>query len=126
MLSLRVVQFGTMLTYAVVEILGRQYKVKPDQILEVDYLGDIQDFECDKILVKSDDNDLLIGTPYLKDTLKFEVVESVKKPKIRVAKYSAKANSRTVKGSRRIVSRVKIQSQTVKKSSKQDQTTAKI
>lgn len=115
-----------MLNYAVVEISGRQYKVKPDQILEVDYLGDIQDFKCDKILVKSDGNDLLIGAPYLKDTLKFEVLESIKKPKIRVAKYSAKANSRTVKGSRRIVSKIKLQAQTVKESSKSDQTTAKI
>jgi len=89
-----------MLRFAVVEISGRQYKVEPGKNLEVDYLGDIKEYLCEKVLLFADEKDLKIGSPYLKETLKFKVEETKRGKKIRVATYHAKANTRRVKGSR--------------------------
>lgn len=97
-----------MLNYAVVEILGRQYKVAPQAVLTVDFLGDIKNFQCDKILLKVEDGKIALGTPFLKDKLLFEVIGQKKLAKIRVATYKAKANYRRVKGSRRRVSIIEL------------------
>lgn len=113
--------------YAVVEIAGRQYKVVPNQVLTVDNLGDIKTFECDKVLLLAGDS-LSLGNPYLKDKLMFEVLESKREPKIRVATYKAKAKTRKVRGSRRSVSVIKLamedkqstEKKVVKKSVKKD------
>lgn len=98
-----------MLRYAVVEIAGRQYKVAPDQEIIVDNLGDVKTLECDKVLMLTDEKSVNIGTPYLKDKLVFDVLATVRQPKIRVAKYHAKANTRRVRGSRRVVTHIKLQ-----------------
>lgn len=97
-----------MLNYAVVEILGRQYKVAPQTVLTVDFLGDIKNFQCDKILLKVEDGKIALGTPFLKDKLLFEVIGQKKLAKTRVATYKAKANYRRVKGSRRRVSIIEL------------------
>jgi ribosomal protein L21 len=94
--------------YAVCEISGRQYTVKPGQTLEVDYLGDIKTLNVDKVLLMVDGEKLEIGTPYLKVPLEFEVLGSKKLEKVRVAKFAAKANYRKVKGQRREVSMIKL------------------
>lgn len=97
-----------MIKYAVVEIAGRQYKVSPNQTITVDSLGDSSEFECEKVLLVSDGEKLEVGSPYLKNKLKFKVLETTKEKKIRVATYHAKANYRRVKGSRRHVSKVQL------------------
>lgn len=96
-----------MLSYAVIEILGKQYKVEPGKKILVNLLNTEKIFETDKVLMESSGNIVKLGTPYLKKTLKFEVVGSGKK-KIRVAKYSAKANYRKVKGAKQSSSAVKL------------------
>lgn len=97
-----------MLNYAVVEILGRQYKVAPESVLTVDFLGEVKKFECDKVLLEVKDGQLAIGTPFLKDKLTFQVVRSERGPKIRVATYKAKSNYRRVKGARSLSSIIKL------------------
>src|SRR5579884_2942905 len=97
-----------MIKYAVVEIAGRQYLVEPGKEILVNSLGDVKSLECDKVLLLADDKALNIGKPFLKDKLNFEVLEAVKGDKIRVAKYHAKANTRKVKGSRVLMSKIKI------------------
>ncbi len=98
-----------MLNYLVVEISGRQYKVTPETVLTVDFLGEgLETFECDKVLLRSDDGKLEVGTPFLKDKYTFDVVGVNREKKIRVATYKAKANTRKVRGSRRIVSKIKL------------------
>ncbi len=92
--------------YAVVEIAGRQYKVEPNKAFTVDSLGvETKNFECDKVLLLANDK-LEVGNPYLKEKLNFEILENKREPKIRVATYSAKANTRKVRGSRRVVSKI--------------------
>lgn len=89
-----------MFKYAVVEIAGRQYKVVPNQELVVNKLDQEGFFECDKVLLKADGDKLSVGMPYLKDKIKFEVVEQVRGKKIRVSIFHAKANYRRTTGSR--------------------------
>ncbi len=92
--------------YAICEINGKQYKVLPNKPFEVDWLGDDQKEVSAKVLLLADNEKLEIGSPYLKEELKLTNLETVKKPKIRVAKFHAKANYRKVKGFRRTVSSV--------------------
>ncbi len=97
-----------MLRYAVVEISGRQYKVLPEKDFLVDFLGEVKTYETDKILLEVNDGKIEIGSPYLKQKLKFDVLGVVRGKKLRVATYKAKANTRRVKGSRNIYSRLKL------------------
>src|SRR5258708_14535683 len=98
-----------MIKYAVVEIAGRQYQVMPGQNIVVDHLaGDLKTFECNKVLLMASDDKLNVGEHYLKDKLVFEVINSFKDKKIRVAKYHPKANTRKVTGSRRALTTLKL------------------
>ncbi|MCL5783808.1 MAG: 50S ribosomal protein L21 [Patescibacteria group bacterium] len=95
--------------YVICQIGARQYLVKPGQIIEVDKLsGEPKTLSVDKVMLLVEDGKVEIGKPFLKKVLDFEVLENIKKPKIRVATYKAKANYRRVKGSRREVSRIKL------------------
>lgn len=94
--------------YAIVEISGRQYKVEPGKEILVDKLKASSSFECDKILLWAEENDIRLGNPYLKERLVFEVLEEVKDKKIRVAKFHAKANYRRVKGFRAVHTKIKL------------------
>lgn len=89
----------------IVEINGKQYKVSPQKPLMVDYQGEDKKTLVAKVLIKADDQKLTIGDPYLKDA-SFKILSSEKLPKIRVAKFHAKANFRKVKGIRPKATRV--------------------
>lgn len=95
--------------YAILEISGRQYLVKPGQTIEVDHLADVpKKLTVDKVLLIVEDRKAEVGKPYLKKSLDFEVLGEAKKPKIRVATYKAKSNYRRVKGQRREVTQIKL------------------
>lgn len=96
-----------MLKYAVVEIAGRQYLAEPNKEFSVNNLGEVKNIECDKVLLMAEDSKIEVGKPYLKETLKFDVVGSENK-KIRVAKFHAKANYRRVIGAKNTFSKVKL------------------
>lgn len=98
-----------MLEYAVCEIGGRQYLIKPNQVVEVDRLKAEGKIVIDKVLLTGENGQIKIGKPYLDMGLNFEVLGEVRKPKIRVATYKAKANYRRVKGARTLVSRIKLE-----------------
>lgn len=97
-----------MLNYAIVEIAGKQVKVRPNQEFKVNYLGDVKSLECDKVLLISEGDKLSIGAPYLKNTLKFDILGTKRDRKIRVATYHAKANTRKVIGARQMYSIIKL------------------
>ncbi len=87
-----------MISFAVLEIKGKQYKVTPGQKFLVDLVGE-ETAEM-KVLMLSEDGKIKIGNPYLDSKLKLKVIEDKKMPKIRVAKFHAKANYRRVTGIR--------------------------
>lgn len=93
--------------YAVIEIAGRQYLVHPDQNFLVNHLDGKKEIEA-QVLMLVDGDSVQIGTPYLKEKLSFDILDSVKGKKIRVAKYHAKANTRKVRGSTPIYSRIQL------------------
>lgn len=93
-----------MFKFAVVEIKGKQYLTKPGSELKVDYLGNVKDLECDKVLLLVSDDTLDLGRPYLSSRIVFDVQRAEKGEKIRVAKFHAKANYRRVKGHRAVYS----------------------
>ncbi len=99
-----------MLNYLVVEVSGRQYKVEPGKKYKVDFLGDVKAFECDKVIARNDDKGFVVGSPYLKEKVNFEVLGDIKGKKIRVATYKAKANTRKVIGSRKLMSFIQLSS----------------
>lgn len=95
--------------YYVCEINGKQYLVYPDKNLIVDKLAATGTLTVDKVLLEvGDGSKVEIGTPYLKQSLQFEVVGNKKLKKIRVATYKAKANHHRVIGSRREVTELKL------------------
>lgn len=90
-----------MLNYAICEISGKQYKVVPGKPFEVCLPdnGNKDEVEAN-VLLLSEDGKLQVGNPFLKDKLTLKKVEDLKGPKIRVAKYHAKANCRSAIGFR--------------------------
>lgn len=101
--------------YAVCEISGRQYLVKPGQTIEVDKLNtEDKTLSVEKVLLLVEGSEVKIGAPYLKENLSFEVLGNVKKAKVRVATFHAKANYRRVKGQRREMTRIKLVEEQVK------------
>lgn len=97
-----------MAQYAIVEISGRQYKVEPNKDLLVDFLGEEKNFKTDKVILKSENGKVELGTPYLKETMTFDVIEPKVQEKIRVATYHAKANTRKVKGGKKIQTKLRL------------------
>ena len=94
------VQFELMLNYLIAEIKGKQYKVLPGKQFAVDFLGEeVKSLECESVLLKSEDDKLELGAPFVSGKVVFDVVSVTKGKKIRVAKYHAKANTRKVTGS---------------------------
>ncbi|MBU1032055.1 50S ribosomal protein L21 [Patescibacteria group bacterium] len=94
-----------MLTYAICEISGKQYKVVPNTSFEVARQEGDKDITA-SILLLSEDGKIKIGNPYLKDKLILKRVEDIKGPKIRVSKFHAKANFRKTIGYRSKLTKV--------------------
>lgn len=104
--------------YAIFQINSRQYLVKPGQVLEVDKLPEgTKTLNINEVLLLADKGKVEIGAPFLKKTLNFTVLGDVKKPKIRVATYKAKANYRRVIGQRTVMTRIQLEEEKVVKKS---------
>lgn len=88
-----------MLNYAICEISGKQYKLAPNKVIEVDFLGSDKEIKV-PVLLLSEDGKVKIGSPYLKDKFNLKIMDTVRGGKIRVAKFHAKANFRKVMGYR--------------------------
>jgi len=97
-----------MLDYAICEIAGKQYKAVPNKPLEVT----LRDGEgvLAKTLLIVEDGKVKLGKPYLKEQLRFKVVEQKLGRKIRVFKYHAKANYRKTRGFRSKLTRIVLDS----------------
>lgn len=89
-----------MLDFAICEISGKQYKIVPNQPFEVDYLKDLDKKIKTQVLLLSEDGKIKVGTPYLKKAFTLDYLDTVRKDKIRVAKFHPKANFRKVTGHR--------------------------
>jgi large subunit ribosomal protein L21 len=97
---------------AIVEIAGKQYKVAPKSLVQVDLLeGEAGDsVTLDKVLLTSDEdgNNCKIGTPYTGDSFKAKIVENVKGDKVRIVKFRPKARYARTKGHRQNYSIIEV------------------
>ena len=115
--------------YAIIISGGKQYKVIPGGILEVDKLdlepGKIHTF--DKVLLYSADGVCKIGQPRVEGvTVSGKILEQFKGEKIRVAKFKAKARFRRLQGHRQLLTRIQITTISTKKPQVEDKKETKI
>lgn len=97
--------------FAIVESGGKQYRVVEGRAIEVDRLpieaG--KEFEIERILLMSDDDDVMVGTPTVSDILvKVTVLDHVKGPKIDRFKYRPKKRIRVRGGHRQQYTRLMV------------------
>ncbi len=98
--------------YALVDILGKQYKVEQGSILKVDHLakaaGDVVEFPS--ILMVSDGGSTKIGSPYIPGASVRAVVENEGRArKLVFGKFKKKKNYRRRYGHRQQYSTIKVE-----------------
>jgi len=97
--------------YAIIKTGGKQYKVSPGDVLEIEKIEGKEKAKIvfDQVLLFCQGKKLLIGQPLLKKTkVKGEIISQFKDKKIRVSKFRAKSRYRKVKGHRQKKTKVKI------------------
>lgn len=98
-------------TFAVVETGGKQYKVAPGALVDVELLpvDDGGTVELDRVLLVSLDGQVTVGTPTVPGAKVVATVEgSVRGDKVIVFKYKAKTRQRTKTGHRQNYTRLAI------------------
>lgn len=98
--------------YAIVQSRGRQVKVTPGAVIEVDgILGEPgATFTVEQVLlVERDTGDIVAGAPYVAGAKVVGVVDSeTRGPKIRVFKKKRRKGFRKTRGHRSVFTRVRI------------------
>jgi len=97
--------------YAVIKTGGKQYRVKPDDVLEIERLpgeaGDILEFS--QVLMISGDAGFEIGTPVISGAIvAAELVEQTRGDKIKVFKKKRRKHYRRTMGHRQDLSQIRI------------------
>lgn len=101
------------MNYAVIKASGKQYKVTPGLVLEIDKIeGDNgKNISFDEILLIGDEKSATVGMPAVKGaSVTAKIVEQIKGDKVRVAKFKAKARYRRVAGFRPQLTKIEITS----------------
>jgi len=96
---------------AVIRTGGKQYLVKENQEILVDQLPFKAKTKINLealAIIDTEKDNLQLGTPVLKETIKAEIKENLKGDKLRIAKFKAKSRYRKVKGYRHQLSKIKI------------------
>jgi len=98
--------------YAVIETGGKQYRVEPGDVLDVERLanfGENDSVELDRVLLVGDDDGVRVGTPVVEGvTVKASLVQEVRGPKIRIFKYKRRKGYRRTTGHRQSLHRIRI------------------
>jgi large subunit ribosomal protein L21 len=98
--------------YAVIESGGKQYRVAPGDVIDVELLsGAVEDgsVRFDRVLMVGGDNGTRFGSPALQGAaVTASLVGAVRGPKIRVFKTRRRQQYRRTKGHRQNLHRVRI------------------
>lgn len=97
--------------YALVEILGKQYKAEKDAILKIDKVdaenGSVLEF--DSVLLLNNDGKVKVGTPYVKGVKISTTVEDHRKDKkVTIIKFKRRKGYRRKQGHRQNYTYVKV------------------
>ena len=98
--------------FAVVELMGKQFKVAPDDVIVADKIEDMdigETFDIEDVLLVGSEMDTVIGRPYVPGVRVIaEVEEQTKDRKVIAFKMRRRKNSKRLKGFRRQVSILRI------------------
>ncbi len=97
--------------YAVIESGGKQHRVEPGEVLNLELLeaatGDTIDF--DKVLMIADGDSVKIGAPYVDGgKVSAEILSHGRAKKVRIIKFRRRKHSRSQMGHRQWFTEVKI------------------
>ena len=100
--------------YAVIETGGKQYRVEPGDVLDVEHLP-VDDDDAtvifDRVLMVHDDNDVQVGSPLVEGaSVTASVLDRVRGKKILVFKMKRRKGYRRLRGHRQNLHRIKIES----------------
>ena len=101
------------MTYAIIEICGKQLKVEPGRFYDLDRLeiDPGQNHTIDQVLLLHHEDDISIGQPYVEGaTVKATVMEHRRGKKIIVYKMKPKKKTRKKRGHRQDLTRLMIDS----------------
>ncbi len=96
---------------AIVQIGSSQYVVRPDDIIQVDFLGkNKSQVVFDQVLLVADGEQLLVGKPFVTPPMvvNAQVIDHPQGEKIRVGKFKAKSRYHKFIGFRAKYTRLKI------------------
>lgn len=99
------------MNYAVIKASGKQYKVAPGSIIEIDKIEGEggKNITFEEVLLSFDKDNVVIGKPTVKGmVVNAKILEQIKGDKVRVAKFKAKSKYRRVTGFRSQLTRVEI------------------
>lgn len=98
--------------YAVIETGGKQYRVTPGDVIDVERgaaVGDDGEVRFERVLMVGGDGDAQVGTPVVEGALvRGSLVGEVRGPKIKVFKMKRRKGYRRTAGHRQDLLRVKI------------------
>ena len=98
--------------YAVIESGGKQYRVTPGDVIDVELLsgtGEDGSVRFDRVLMVTGDNGTHLGSPAVQGAaVTASLVRAVRGPKIRVFKTKKRLQYRRTKGHRQNLHRVRI------------------
>ena len=97
--------------YAIVEIAGKQYRVKPGDKIDVDCLNKIEGeaLEFDKVLLVNSESTTLVGKPYIARAKIIATSQgTVRGDKVTVFKFKAKVRYRRKTGHHQLYTRLTI------------------
>lgn len=99
--------------YAVIETGGKQYRVQPGDVLDVEHLpldDDNATVTFDRVLMVHDDNDVQVGSPLVEGaSVTASVLDRVRGRKILVFKMKRRKGYRRRQGHRQNLHRIKIE-----------------
>lgn len=99
------------MAFAVIETGGKQYRVSPGSILEVEKIEakEGSTISFDKVLMYQNSKDPILGTPFVEGiTVTAEVLAQTRGQKIRVFTYKPKKRQRRTQGHRQQITQLKI------------------
>ncbi len=102
---------GRLKIYAIIETGGKQYKVTPGQVLDVDHLDMAEGgtIELAKVLLIGDDAKVTVGTPIVEGAKVLATSQAEgKSKKVIVFKYKHKVRYRKKTGHRQLYTRLAI------------------
>jgi len=104
-------KFECIMKFAVIQTGGKQYRVSPDQKLQIERLPDEvgKKITFDSVLLVSDGSETQVGTPSVKGAVvEAEILRAMRERKKIVFKYHNKTRYRKKKGHRQEKTEIKI------------------